>query len=394
MKIRDYLLAAGVCLLLTGCAGKGQESTAESESVPELTSGTEALQTDAAAVSTAPVTTVTETTTAVTTTEPPKAYEWVKEPFLEADDINVVPAEGASCNYGDFLEADYALILRGELLGMVDYDGNVVMEPKYKAVRGMLDSAHAHYDFQSEPSPAGTSQVFCVKSQKFVVYESTECPACGAAFSTCYSATGYAYEKEQGFAGTYAADLLHTSAQGDALWLHGQIGFERNDNLTDTVAARCITLPQDYLTDTSAKGAVAGGFGLIRGNQILVPFDYQGALDFKSGVAALCKEGKWGYFNAEGTEILPFDYDADMIYAYDPKRYIPDFGEDGADVYVPYLPSEGFIALNCGDQAGYSDTEGREIVPVSEFACTRPVHGGRAWVQDAKSGLWGIISLD
>ncbi|MBP0989054.1 MAG: WG repeat-containing protein [Oscillospiraceae bacterium] len=394
MKMRKYVLAAGICLLLTGCAESRRDPIINVETSPLKKQQTTAAETVGTERTAAPETTARATTTVTTTAPAPaKPYQWVKEPFLSADDINVVAAENANANYGDYLDTDFALIIRGDLLGMVDYDGNVVMEPKYKAVRGMLDSEHAHYDFQTEPSPAGTSQVFCVKSRKFVAYEEPVCPECGEMFSTCYFGTDYVYEIEQKYAGIYASDVLHTAENGDELWLHGQIGFERKDDLTDTVVARSITLPQDYLTDLSAKGSIAGGFGLIRNNEVILSFDYPYALDFKEGAAALCKDEKWGYVDAGGNTVIPFEYDADMIYSYDPNRYIPNFGDDGKDLYVPYLPCGGYIALNKGDQAGYCDPEGGEKVPVGEFMAARPVHEGKAWVQDADTKLWGIISL-
>ena len=398
VKIYEFMLAAGCCALLTGCAGEMPDRTAESDISSEtVTDAAETSQTETKAESstTDTVTTTSTESTAVTTTttEPAKPYQWVKEPFLEADDVNVVPAENTYGNYGDFLETDFALIMQDDLLGMADYDGNVVMEPKYKAVSGKLNSENAHYEFINDPSPMGGSQIFCVKSKQFFINESYECPHCTSKFSTCYIGTGFVYESEQGFSGTYAGDILRSAAAGDELWLHGQIGFERRDDLTETVAARSIILPAEYLTDTSVKGTVSGGFGLIRNNTVILPFDYENALDFKSGVTALCKDGKWGYVNAEGTVIVPFAYDADFIYSYDPNRYIPNFGEEGKDQYVPYLPSEGYIALNAGDQAGYCDSKGQEVVPVGEFMNARPVHNGKAWVQDADTKLWGIISI-
>ena len=126
MKIRNYLLAAGICLLLTGCADSasgGKKDPIINVETSPLKKQTAVTEQDSSDQTTAAVTTLTETTTVTTTTEPPKPYTWLKEPFLEADDINVVPAESAFCNYGDFLEADFALIRRGDLFGMVDYDG-------------------------------------------------------------------------------------------------------------------------------------------------------------------------------------------------------------------------------------------------------------------------------
>ena len=394
MKIKRYLFAAAICLLLTGCGSRAEEKPDPDSQAETVTTAAETDTTadapDVTADTTA-VTTVTETTTVTTTTEPPKSYQWVKEPFLEADDINVVAAENGTCNYGAFLDADYALIMRGDLIGMVDYNGNVVMDPKYKAVRGMLDTKEAHYEFMSDPSPAGSSQVFCVKSSKFVSCEEPQCPECGAYFLTCYSATDYAYEAQQGFLGTYTCDALHTAAVGDEMWLHGQIGFTMIDPLPAAVVARSVSIPQGYMLDTTLKGTVAGGFGLVRNNEVILPFEYEAALSYQSGVAALCKDGRWGYVNADGTVILPFEYDADLLYSYNPNRYIPNFGDDGKDIFVPYLPSGGYLALNQGDRAGYCDANGQEKIPLGEFASARPVHDGRAWVQDPETKLWGII---
>ena len=204
MKIRDIALAAGICLLLTGCAGaeSRKDPIINIETSP-LKRQTTASETEGTTQTTAQVTTTDEITTVTTTTEAPdRPYQWVKEPFLEADDINVVAAEGGAANYGAFLDTDFAVIMRNDLLGMVDYDGNVVMEPKYKAVRGMLGSTDAHYEFMTDPSETGVSQVFCVKSRKFVTYDMPQCPECSAFFSTCYSATDYAFESAEHYIGT------------------------------------------------------------------------------------------------------------------------------------------------------------------------------------------------
>jgi hypothetical protein len=59
--------------------------------------------------------------------------------------------------------------------------------------------------------------------------------------------------------------------------------------------------------------------------------------------------------------------------------------------YVAYLPSDGYIALNSGNEGGYYDTMGNEVIPVGTFEAVRPVKNGMAWVKDKETGLWGII---
>ncbi len=369
MKMRNYVLAAGICLLLTGCTGERKDPIINVETSPlkKQTTATETAGTEQTAAS---ATTAPETTTVTTTeAEPEKPYQWVREPFLEADDINVVAAENANANYGDYLDTDFALLIRGDLLGMVDYDGNVVMEPKYKAVRGMLDSGTAHYDFQADPSPAGTSQVFCVKSRKFVAYEEPICPECGEMFSTCYFGKDYAYESEQKYAGTYASDVLHSAENGDELWLHGQIGFERKDDLTDTVVARSITLPQDYLTDMSAKGSVAGGFGLIRNNEVILPFDYPYALDFKEGAAAFCKDGKWGYVDRKGVLAIPCLF-------------------EGPDSFI-----DNYACVSKGGKTGVINHSGETVVPFEYGSNYEIVTGDPALAILEKDGWKEVVRI-
>jgi len=60
---------------------------------------------------------------------------------------------------------------------------------------------------------------------------------------------------------------------------------------------------------------------------------------------------------------------------------------------MAYLPSEGYIALNKGQNAGYYNIKGNEIVTVGTFAEARPVHNGLAWVKDKKTGLRGVIKF-
>ena len=76
MKIKRYLFAAAICLLLTGCGSRAEEKPDPDSQAETVTTAAETDTTaDAADVTadTTAVTTVTETTTVTTTTEPPKS---------------------------------------------------------------------------------------------------------------------------------------------------------------------------------------------------------------------------------------------------------------------------------------------------------------------------------
>ena len=133
-------------------------------------------------------------------------------------------------------------------------------------------------------------------------------------------------------------------------------------------------------------------YGAIKGDSIIVDFDYDNATDFQDDIAAFSKDGKWGYIDSQGNVIIPFEYDGDFTYEYEYNTSAP-YGTSQIEEKTAYLPSEGFIALNKGNDAGYFDINGKEIIPIGTFSEARPVHDGKAWVKDKTTGLWGVIDI-
>lgn len=121
--------------------------------------------------------------------------------------------------------------------------------------------------------------------------------------------------------------------------------------------------------------------GISVGDKVVVPFEHDGFIDYKDGVCALRKNGKWGYFNAEGKQILPFEYDAS------PKAVV-DMSDNFTD--VPYQASWGYIALCKDGKWAYANLDG-ELVTEFEFEDARPAFDGTAWVR--LDGKWVVIEF-
>lgn len=320
--------------------------------------------------------------------EEESTYIWYLEPFLETEDVNLVAEEALDYNYGWFLDTDYPVMQQNGKFGVIDYNGNVLVEPTYTSVGGELNTAYAHYGFFN-PGENG-DWYFCVQSHDVGVSEYRECALCGERFSTTVSGYGYFYDPDRKVTGIYEPGCVHMEETDYALGLNGQYVFAP-ETTEETVMARCIALPDDYASPAlDSTGTVGTGFAAVRGDQMLTDFEFTEATDYKDGVAAVCKDDKWGYIDQDGKTIIPFEYDADLVFsnAFETVEW------SQKAKYYPYVPSEGYIALNKGDQAGYADTKGGEIVPVGTFKAARPVHDSLAWVQDADSGLWGVISFD
>ena len=99
---------------------------------------------------------------------------------------------------------------------------------------------------------------------------------------------------------------------------------------------------------------------------------------------AVQRDGKWGYQDSNGKEILPCMFNELHINWVDPNR--------GFTQYQPVFSfSENLVAVATDKGAGYYDIDGNEIIPCGEFEQARPVHDGKAWVK--KNGKWGIIHI-
>lgn len=109
-----------------------------------------------------------------------------------------------------------------------------------------------------------------------------------------------------------------------------------------------------------------------------------------NGITAFKKQGKWGYFDNNCTQIIDFQCETF-------NDTLPDVltlgGVDWNTNNSVFMASSGYIPVKINGKCGYYDTAGSEVIPVGTFEDVRPVHNGLAWVKDKKTGLWGVIKL-
>lgn len=107
---------------------------------------------------------------------------------------------------------------------------------------------------------------------------------------------------------------------------------------------------------------------------------YQNLGCMADGVIPACSDGKWGYLDAQGETVFPFEYDANWPELQGVWRPIPVFNAtDGTLV----LCRDGAYAL-------YTVT-GEELIPFGAFEQLLPVHEGRLWAR--QDGKWGVLEL-
>ena len=130
-------------------------------------------------------------------------------------------------------------------------------------------------------------------------------------------------------------------------------------------------------------------YGIADKDGIIIPCEYENAcMNIGNNIIALEKNGKWGFFDKNGTKIIDFICEPFESKVLDDSWRKASW--DNGEIY-PYLATNGYIPVKINGKCGYYDTQGNEVIPCGTFEEVRPVHNGLAWVK--KDGKWGVIKL-
>ncbi|MDE6832950.1 MAG: WG repeat-containing protein, partial [Ruminococcus sp.] len=334
-------------------------------------------------------TTGTTVTTTTTTKESAITYKWYVEPSVEADDINSVGAymeaipsydsENSDSvdayndyiyRYGQFVDTGYAVIKEGDFYGVIDMDGNVVIEPDYIRIRGAINDHFILYDEEDNIS------YFCCETGEFLEPKEPYCAWCENNLLSDVSTSYYCYDPEKDLFAYVGVMPSNDTVEEVSL-------NSKNSSLTtlDFPEGKTIPVRMVSIDESEDKVILYDSYGIMRDGEIIIDFDYDNALSYKDGITALERDGEWYYFDEEGNQIIENPCEASYL-----------FNVNNND-YTPYLPSEDYIAFNTIWGGGYYATDGEVVIPVGEFAEVRPVCNGLAWVKDHTTGLWGVIEL-
>lgn len=132
-----------------------------------------------------------------------------------------------------------------------------------------------------------------------------------------------------------------------------------------------------------------GKYGAAYNNKVTVSpiYDY-GIMNVYNDMIALKSHDKWGYFNGRtGEQVI--DFIADEF----ETDYYCESINDRYSESRPYTYSDGYVSIKSDKEWALYDEEGNIVIDYGNFDEIRPVHKGKAWVKDKKTGLWGVISL-
>ena len=297
-------------------------------------------------------------------TLPSTEWEWVLEPFIEADDIQPVASVYVLLESGDWgqgesghIQKEMALWVDGKV-GLIDYEGNVLIEPLYEDLY-----YYARYD------------MYMLKA----------------------SGRDYAYIDNQ----VQEVDIQNYAFGYDEYGGEGLSEYFYWDD--DLKHVMCIateggpsyTHNMEIVREGWFDNNPYGKYGLAKENQILIPIQFEygfhtmgAAYDYSHDFynakeAYIFWDGEaWTYYDADGQMIIAncdeawLNSEEDRIYRY-------------AGAKPPFNFSEGMLAFGQDGKWGYCDEEGQIKIP-QVFEATRPVSPtGLAWVK--QGGKWGVI---
>ena len=130
-----------------------------------------------------------------------------------------------------------------------------------------------------------------------------------------------------------------------------------------------VTKSGERIAQPAAEGSfLVGGapYGIVTRGTLLVEQVYEKATPLSCGVSALCRDGKWTYYNAYGIDLFGRSFDGSLF--------------PGG---TPYSFSEGYVPVYDAESKlwGYADTAGNTVIE-PQFILALPPHHGTAWIQN------------
>ena len=274
--------------------------------------------------------------------------KWVVVPSIDAQAIEpLVRADyNESTRHYDISYADCFKIKQNGKYGIIDYNGKIVIKPKYDSIVAIRNSS----DFVATGKDSDGETV-----QTYINYND---------FSVESSYRKY---------NTLRYEYLWNATDNSAVFVKNDNGEIYKDDLK-------AALPESVrgVKDVDGEYVGDGTYGLYINGKNIMGMIYSGAGCFSNGMAAFKSNGVWGYIDSNGKTVLPFGYDA-------VKGYSAFGGED-----TPYESYDGYVTVTKDGKFGVFTNEGKAVTDMSYEGAT-PVVGGRAYI--LKDGKWGLASF-
>ena len=309
---------------------------------------------------------------------------WVLEPSIEADDINYVEITALFGYTNDgkrHFQSPFAVISRGNHLGIIDNNGNIIGDVTYDGVTALFN------DFGDTHGREGTNDGIYQLSLR----ESVEMELNGE----MHDIFKFFLENDEIVpirftGGPGVATITYYYSGGLQKITSGREGYPYNQS-----AIFNIPLPVRELELFDPETSEwwewrwyleqVGLYGVLYRGEIRTEFIYTNMGSYSDGLLAVELDGYWGYINKHGEVIIPIEYDASWSF----QGWTGSVDEEVRP--FAFAASDGFVPLVKDGIWELRNVNGELVIPPGIFDAIRPVYDGRSWVK--KDGLWGIIQV-
>lgn len=308
-------------------------------------------------------------------------YALNEDQEVEADDIYYLrDQDNVAYSQNDLkrqLRSEYAVIRQGDSYGLIDMEGNLLEGMAYSKVETIMG-----YYCMTTKEPRYLAEYGTELNEFYLTDQGVQSTV--AAFGDAYGVQGTYY---------YCGELKNTlttvfgttdEASHGAFWdlkpLENAIPVIQTDESMDDAVAAGRT---DRYSELNWLAGISSKYAVWGENQLLTDFIYDECGSASSGLLAVEKDGKWGYVNEQGEEVIPIEYDASW------DQYVPVASTE-AEPYC-YAASDGYVTLVKDGQWELRNTEGALVIAPGVFEAIRPVYDGKCWVK--QNGIWKVIEI-
>lgn len=301
-------------------------------------------------------------------------YTWYVEPTIEADNIDYATDasyyEKSLNEMGRQYSSPYAVIQKGDSLGLIDMEGRLKVDMQYESIINYVGNyclvkkgaKDAQDTYVIPPSDDDDDEMIPIWDwlYDYVVYN------------------------------WYYHDGVHEVHEDDE-----PIRLEEFPPVAFPIRKSEDTLDDEGKNwEEQLSGSL---YAICRGDELVTDFIYDECGVSSCGVMAVCQNGKWGYVNESGETVISMEYDPSWKYYYDPLKQCKINFEVTGKIFPEkmqkycYAASEGYIPL-CKDGVWeMRDTSGKISIPAGTFEEIRPPYDGKCWVK--QDGKWGVIEI-
>lgn len=287
-------------------------------------------------------------------------YTWIVNPQIEAEDINYICGKPYETDDYYLIENDRNAQYMCSYAVLTEKDGLkkfINMEGKFfnvgDAISGQIESATNGYIFKTE-----NGGMFTFDGNELGQWTGGD----GAAGINWYYYSGNLYD-----AGNLEETVIRTQNLPIA------IPLPTTDSITSNISYGEL---EEWFNQYTT------GYIIMNKGEIKTDVVYEECGPSRDGLMAVCVNGKWGYVNEDGKEIIPPEYD--------PSWTLNDSDTENRQEYC-YAASGGFVVLRKDSRWELKYTDGTTALPAGIFEEIRPVYNGKCWVK--KNGKWGVIQV-